>query len=181
MEEAAKPDFWTFLTNGVKQGGLNMRNQVVAVMRLCQSSMEATTMLVKSLLKGMALDTVKHRECVKEAQRKRKKEQVEAKEAGVQRQMAAAKTDVWKRLERNGECGAWIASTLDKIQGTLLSRDNMRDSLCLRYAMHPLDLQDHCNAFVKAVSIEHGLSCKTGGRVGLIHNNVRDKAGGSPR
>ena len=66
-EQAAKPDFRTLLGHGVKQGGLNLRNRVTVAPRLRQSSVEATAVLVKSLLEGTDLDTVEHKECVKEA------------------------------------------------------------------------------------------------------------------
>jgi hypothetical protein len=177
VEEAARIDFRTLLTHGVKQGGLNLRNPVAAAPKLRQSSVEATAVLVKSLLEGTALDTEEHKECVREARRKNKKERVEAEKAEVQRQMAAARADVRKRLERIGECGMWITATPNNLHGTLLSRDEMRDNLRLRYAMRPLNLQDRCDACGKGFSIEHGLSCKTGGLVGLSHNDVRDEAG----
>ena len=44
--------------------------------------------------------------------------------------------------------------------------------------MRPIDLQDHCNTWGCGVSIEHGLSCKTGGLIRLGHNDVRDKPWG---
>ena len=177
-EQAAKPDFRTLLGHGVKQGGLNLRNPVTAAPRLRQSSVEATAVLVRSLLEGAGLDTVEHMECVKEARLRNKKDRVLAEEAEVTRQMAGARGDVRKRLERIGDCGAWITATPDKLQGTLLSRDEWRDSTRLRYGMRPLGLQDRCDACGCGFSIEHGLSCKTGGLVGLSHNDVRDEAGG---
>ena len=57
-------------------------------------------------------------------------------------------------------------------------RDKLQDNAHLRYGMRPLNLQDYCDACRKGFSIEHGLSCNTGGLVGLSHNNVRDEAGG---
>ena len=92
------------------------------------------------------LDTVEHRECAKEARRKNKKERVEAEEAEVQQQMAAARGDMRKRLERIGEYGAWITANPDKLQGTLPSSNVLQDSACLRYVIHPIDLKDCCNA-----------------------------------
>ena len=56
--------------------------------------------------------------------------------------MAAARRDMWKRLERSGKYGAWITAAPDKLQGTLLSRNTWQDSACLRYGMRPLNLQD---------------------------------------
>ena len=55
-------------------------------------------------------------------------------------QIVGARDDVRKRLERIGECGAWITAAPDKLQGTLLSRNKWRDITCLRYGMCPLNL-----------------------------------------
>ena len=120
-EESTKPKSRTLLDHGVKQGGLNLRDSVAAGPLLRQISVEVTVVLVKSLLEGTDLDTVEHRECVKEARLKNKKERVEAEEAKVQRQMAAARRNVRKQLEQIGECGTWITATPDKLKGTLLS------------------------------------------------------------
>ena len=67
MEQAVTPNFCTLLSYGVKQGGLNLRNPIAAAPWLWQSLVEATTVLVKSLLEETDLDTVEHKECVKEA------------------------------------------------------------------------------------------------------------------
>ena len=45
----------------------------MAASRLCESSVEATTVLMKSLLEGAALDTVEHRGCVYKARWTNKK------------------------------------------------------------------------------------------------------------
>ena len=94
-----------------------------AALWLRQSSVEATSVLVKSLLEGTDLDTVKHKECVKEARPRNRKDRVLAEEAEVTRKMTGARRDVRKWLERVGECGAWITATQEKLQGNLRSRD----------------------------------------------------------
>ena len=92
--------------------------------------------------------------------------------------MTNARADVRKRLEQIWKYGAWITATPDKLRGTLLSRNEMRDNNHLCYGMRPLDLQDQCDACGKGFSIENGLSCKIGGLVGLSYNGIRDKTGG---
>ena len=90
--------------------------------------------------------------------------------------MTGARGDVRKLLERISEDGTWITTTLDTFHGTMLSRSEWPESACLRYGMHPLNLQDCCNDCGQGFSIEHGLNCKTGGLVGLTDNDARDKA-----
>ena len=48
---------------------------------------------------------------------------MEAEDAKVQRQMATARGDVLKQLERIRKCGVWITATPDKLHETLLSRN----------------------------------------------------------
>jgi hypothetical protein len=64
------------LDKGVKRGDLNLRNLVAAAPWLRQGLVEAIPVLVDSLLDGMNLDTVEHREIVIEARRKNKKKRV---------------------------------------------------------------------------------------------------------
>ena len=114
---------------------------------------------------------------MKEARLRNKKDRVLAEEVEVTRQMTGARGNVRKRLERIWDCGTWITAAPDKLQGTLLSRDEWRDSARLRYGMCPLVLQDRCDTCDCGFSIEHGLSCKTGGLASLSHNDTRKEAG----
>ena len=50
-------------TNSVKQGGLNLRDPVVAAPRHRQSSLEGSAVLVKSRRAGGELDSVEHQKC----------------------------------------------------------------------------------------------------------------------
>ena len=172
------PDFRLLLANGVKQGGLNIRNPIAAAPRSRQSSVDATATLVKSLMEHSELDSVAHRECVKLARLTARSERILAEVDVVDGMKVGARRDVVKRLDRIGSTGAWLTAMPDCFNGTLLSCEEMRDNLRLRYGMRPLGLQDRCDGCGKGFSIEHGLNCKKGGLVGIHHNDVRDEAGG---
>ena len=45
--------------------------------------------------------------------------------------------DTQKRLLRVEECGACITVTPNKLHGTLLLKNEMRDNLCLCYGIRP--------------------------------------------
>ena len=61
--------------------------------------------------------------------------------AEVERQKGVVNSVVRKQLSRIGECGAWITAQPNMLQGTLLSKDELRDNLRLRYRMCTLSLQ----------------------------------------
>jgi hypothetical protein len=58
------PEWRTLLTHGVKQGGMNIRNPVDCADLLHQASIEASEILVSSLLANTPLDSVEHQICI---------------------------------------------------------------------------------------------------------------------
>ena len=76
-------DFRALLSHSVKGGGLNVRNPVEGAMRLHQSSAEASSVLVKSLREGSALNGIEHKQCVQKAGTEARKERTEAEKAKV--------------------------------------------------------------------------------------------------
>ena len=77
-------------TNSVNQGGLNIRDPVVTAPRHCQSSLEGSIVLVKSLRTGCDLNLVEHQEDTRRAGRDARKLRIEGEKALVVAQLAAA-------------------------------------------------------------------------------------------
>ena len=88
--EAVDDDMRALFANSVKQGGLNLRNPVVAAPRHRQSSLEGSAVLVKSLRARGKLDLVEHQECTRRADRGARKLRIEGEKALVAAQLAAA-------------------------------------------------------------------------------------------
>ena len=172
-----KDDFRLLLEHGVKQGGMNLRNPCKNADRLHQASEEASEVLVASLLGNDNLDSVEHKICVRLAGAKARKERVEGEQAVVKELMEGASKAVQKKLGRIGECGAWIVLQPNKLNGTCLSAEEWRDNARLRYGLKPIGLCTHCDGCGAGFTVEHGLSCKKGGLVGIRHDDVRDEAG----
>ena len=63
------------------------------------------------------------------------------------------------------------------MNGTVLSPQEFRDALFLRYARTPPDLPKKCDGCDATFNVAHGLSCKKGGLVILRHNEIRDELG----
>jgi len=143
--EEVKEDFRQLLSHGVKQGGLNIRNPAAGAARLHQSSLEACESLVASLMANTPLGSEDHKQCVRKAGAKARKERVESEQAFVKELMVGASKKVKKRLERIGETGAWLSASPNQLDGNLLSAEEWRDSARLRFRIRPIGLCDRCD------------------------------------
>ena len=65
----------------------------------------------------------------------------------------------------------------DRVYNTCLTAEEWRDNARIRYGLRPTDLCSHCDGCGSGFTVEHGLSCKKGGLVGIRHDDVRDEAG----
>ena len=173
-----KDDFRLLLEHGVKQGGLNIRQPSKGADRLHQASQEASAVLMASLMSNDGLDSVEHQGCVRRAGARSRKERTEGELAEVKRRMEGASKATQKKLGRIGECGAWLVLQPNKLNGTCLTAEEWRDNARIRYGYRPVDLCSHCDGCGAGFTVEHGLSCKKGGLVGIRHDDVRDEAGG---
>ena len=61
------------------------------------------------------------------------------------------------------------------VPGTGLSADEWRDNVRLRYNHSPLEMPAACDGCGAKMSVEHALSCKTGGLVHIRHDDVADE------
>ncbi len=172
-------DFRVLLSHGVKQGGLNIRNPAEGADRLHQASTEAAGVLVESLKTGAGLDLELHQQTVRKAGAAARKERVEKEAETVKKMCEDGTRAVKKRLARIGQCGAWLSSCPNKLNGNLLSAEEWRDNARLRYGMRPVGLCERCDGIGcnAGFTIEHGLSCKKGGLVVQRHDDVADEAG----
>ena len=66
--------------------------------------------------------------------------------------------------------------TPHRLNGTLLARNHWMDNTQLHYELKPILICSHCNGCCANFTAEHGLSCNTGGLIGIQHNNARHEA-----
>ena len=64
-----------------------------------------------------------------------------------------------------------------KLNGTLLTRNQWKYNLRLRYGLRPLDICLNCDGCEANFSIQHVLSCKKGGLVSIWYDDTRNKVG----
>ena len=148
------------LSHYVKQGGLNFRKPTTADARLNQASVEASVVLVESLLGNGELNSVGHKDTVREAFAAARKENVGGKIEAVKVMLTAASKVVAKRLGRIGKAGEWLTFMSKLFNNTCLSMEEWRDNTHIRYGYQPLGLCEHCDGCGDGFTVQHGLSCK---------------------
>jgi hypothetical protein len=167
--------FRLLLARGIKSGGLAIRNPVEVAARLHTASVDSAELLVESLLSNGDLDCAAHLARVREAGAAMRKERAEKDEEVVKNLAELGGAKVKKRLERMLWNGSWLSAIPDRMSGTVLTREEWLDNVYLRYGLQLRDLPRKCDGCGKSFSVEHGLSCKTGGLVGARHNDARDE------
>ena len=174
-QESISDELRLLIAQGVKQGGLAIRDPVSAAARLYQTSTEATALLVNSLTSNSHLDNEAHAGCVRGAGTAARKERIADGKEVVEDISQRRGPKVRKRLERMMETGAWLTAIPDRMSGTELSFQEWHDNISLRYGMVPRGLPRKCDGCGAGFTVEHGLNCKKGGLVSLRHNDVRDE------
>jgi hypothetical protein len=162
--------------HGVKRGGIALRNPVETAEILIEASREATEELVESMMEGKHLNLVAHKEKVKSACEKARKERAEREFLAVKQREETGPSEKW-RLRRSILSGSWLTCTPSWVNGTELSADEFRDNLRLRYNLKPLYIPECCDGCGAKMTVEHALSCKVGGLVHIRHDDVADEFG----
>ena len=76
-------------------------------------------------------------------------------------------------LASENGASSWLTTLHINTHGFGLHKDALRDALCLRYNWTPSHLESRC-ACGSNFTVEHALSCHTGGFTIIRHNEVRD-------
>jgi hypothetical protein len=155
--------FRQLLSQGVKFGGLALRNPVTSAPHLHQSSVDACDILVKALHNRGGLNAEAHKACVREAGNQACKARLQEEETDLNRLKLSSRRKTAKQLERMGKTGAWLSAIPNCFDGTELSREEFQDNLAIRYGLRPRSLPECCDGCNKPFLVEHGLSCKKGG------------------
>ena len=80
-------------------------------------------------------------------------------------------------IERAPHTGIWMSQYPGIYNGNILSPEEFRDSILTRYGETPEKLHTHCDGCGKKSSLDHLLTCKTGGLalVHQAHDELKDK------
>ena len=160
------------LSLSVRRAGLGLRSPVETADRCFSTSKACTTKLVNSLLTGEPLDVHQHLREAGEKRRAAAKERAEMEDEVLEAILLASNHSQRRRLERVKKAGSWLSTTPHRLNGTVLSAEEFRDSLRLRCGFQPQNLPTSCDGCGAAFNVEHALSCKKGGLVWLRHNEA---------
>ena len=76
-------------------------------------------------------------------------------------------------LNQGKGAGSWLTTVPSKPLGFIFNEQEFRDSICLRYRWRIPNTPSFCACGEKN-SIDHSLSCKKGGYIHMIHDNIRN-------
>ncbi len=124
--------FRQLLLQGVKHGGIAIRNPVVSAPPLHHSSVATCKMLIKALHNGGGLSVEDHRTCVKEAWNGARKVWMREEEDYLDQLKVSGGRNMAKRLDWMGETGVWLLAIPNWFDGTEFSREEFQDNLTIR-------------------------------------------------
>jgi hypothetical protein len=172
FQEAEVGDLRPLLGLAVSNAGVGIPNPTLTSDDAHRTSVACTSHLSSTLRAGEQLDAHLHSQHVGTERRQCQRLRKEKEQASLKVLLAAASQAQSRRLTRAKETGPWLTAMPDTLNGTVLTADEFRDSLRLRYGLKPLALPDSCDGCGQRFSVGHAMTCKKGGLVLLRHNDV---------
>ena len=71
--------------------------------------------------------------------------------------------------------GAWLMVVPNFLNGAILSAEDFRDNLMIRFGLLSLELRKTCNGCGDKLMVDHELQCNRGGLVTVRHKNMADE------
>ena len=169
------PSLRQLLSLPVNKGGLNILNPVQLSDILYNSSKSATTLLVDSLLTQKKLDLYLHSSKVKES-KINTHHQIQSQHTNYLQTIQNDPIPYYaKNLPTNQTQGHWLSNIPNSLNGTVLSTEEFRDNLLLRYNLTPSNLPNKCDGCQQPFTITHALNCKHGGLINLRHTEIANE------
>jgi hypothetical protein len=168
-------EFRELLSQGVKKGGLAIRNALDAAPYVHDTSKKATRHLVQSLVDSERdFDHNSHRITATLAGTGARKDRLDREQEFLDERWEG-KPAIKRRDKRAMAAGVHYSVVPSEINSTCLSANEWRDNARLRYNLAPLDMPDRCDGCGAKMTVEHALSCKVGGLVHIRHDDVGDE------
>ena len=128
--------------------------------------------MTASLLARTDLDANGYASTVKEARSRTRKTKALRSLSDLKTTCNAKHKFVSRRMMRSKETGGWLTNLPKTLNGTVLSEEEFRDSLRLRFGLAPLKLPSTCDGCGKKFNFNHAQICQEGGLILHCHDRV---------
>jgi len=159
----------------VKHAGLAIPNPTQSAEKNFEASTLITSHLTAALRGVEVFRSAAHASVVSRVKAELKERNKVFNDSKLNQIASQLPCDDRRTILRGKDTGQWLSVLPSTVNGTELSAQEFRDSLCLRYARTPGDLPKSCDGCGQKFSIRHALECKKGGLVICRHNEVRDE------
>ena len=161
------------LKQPVKNGGLGIPNPCETSDALFDASERMTATLTESLIKN---DSVFSTELYflesRSARIKCRAERQEAQREALEKYLSTSSDEEARLTRRSGQTGVWITTIPNTFNGNVLSREEFRDSLRLRFGLEIDGIPAKCDGCGADFTIAHALNCKVGGLPWIRHRDL---------
>ena len=168
----------------VNKAGLALTDPVVGAVVSYAVSKDGSLELISAIHDRRPVDVGLHLSKGIEAKRRMKDHRTEKEDKLLNDTLIKMPIERKRAIERSvakrsgSKTSGWLSVVPLRKHNYDLSPSEFRDALSVRYKRTPIDLPASCDGCAaRPFSIEHALSCKTGGLITRRHNEVRDLLG----
>ncbi len=163
------------ISHPIKLAGLNILDPTIQAGFSYDTSLLATESLVDCLLNHAEVDLNLHHHNISESRQQCHQKIHKLHEDLLTKYLNTTSTTIQHRLARTKIGGSWLTVIPKAIKGTILSAEEFRDNLRLRYGFTPEFLPKTCDGCNKPFTITHALNCRKGGLVNLRHSEIANE------
>ena len=158
-----------------KQAGLSLPDPTLTDPENWTLSCFITGHLAAALMGQVDFRTADYSACLREGQMAVRWRSTQLVDEALASTIAGNPVHGARSLQRARKTGACLTVHPSTVNGNELGVQEWRDSLFLSYGLEPPDLPRYCNGCNAKYTIFHTLTCKRGGLVTAIHNELRDR------
>ncbi|KAL7463062.1 hypothetical protein ACHAXS_003449, partial [Conticribra weissflogii] len=163
------------LSHPIKLAGLNILDPTIQAELSYDTSHLATESLVDCLLSHTEVDLTLHHHNISETRQQCHQKIHKLHDELLSKYLNTAPPEIQHRLARAKLGGSWLTIIPKAINGTILSAEEFRDNLRLRYGFTPKFLPTTCDGCNKPFTVTHALNCQKGGLISLRHSEIADE------
>ena len=164
--------FRELLALAAKRGGLGIRNPMATAEDYFNTSMDACSYLVGTLVNREPFDQVRHKGHIAEAVTSAQKVRMLGENDILERKARGNPTEKRRYKKALQGTGMFLTAIPNRLNGTILSAEQWRDNVRLLYNLEPLNMPSKCDGCGAKLTVDHALSCKKGGLVHMRHDDI---------